>query len=378
MASQESIATKRVTVTLGSLKSNPFKKDIRHGKLDEEKIQKLIGSIEDNGYWDSLVCREAGGEYEIAFGHHRVEAAKRVLGDNYETSLQVIDYDDANMLRAMGAENATNETDSIEAQVDQIIVTKKFLLANPSACHSSGTGRMSGKQHEHGSDRCISSFLGETNWPFQKVASLLKLADNLHPSIFSSLKNVHATGHPEKEQETTITLTSAIALASLPQETQKEVFSEINRGGEYIPTAKIREVVDSVKPQLDYLDKLDPEDEDEKEALVDAVTKKAIKVTQAVQKDVRSDHHATKAAKKVSHPSSGRRKNKPEINEFATHAAATINKVFTEETDKRLFQWINALLEARDDIPASGRKSLVVALKNLAARARRLQEKFEQ
>jgi hypothetical protein len=64
------------------------------------------------------------------------------------------------------AENATNDTDSIEGQVDTVAVARKFLIAHPEACRQYVTdtrhiSKGADKRHDHGSDRCISAFLGE-------------------------------------------------------------------------------------------------------------------------------------------------------------------------------------------------------------------------
>jgi len=56
-----------------------------------------------------------------------VEAGKRILGKNYITSIRIEDLDDAAMLRHLAAENSTNETDSVAAQVDIVLCVKKGL-----------------------------------------------------------------------------------------------------------------------------------------------------------------------------------------------------------------------------------------------------------
>jgi hypothetical protein len=108
-------------------------------------------------------------------------------------------------------------------------VTYKFLADPNNFTHVGKKHKDPRGRHanEEVSQEEVSKFLGEANWPQQKVSKLTKIWRNLHPSIMPSLKNVHASGHPENEKQTTITLSSAEALATLPQETQKEIFREI-------------------------------------------------------------------------------------------------------------------------------------------------------
>jgi len=46
------------------------------------------------------------GGVEIAYGHHRIEAAKRVYGDDHEIGITIRELSDIEMLRVMGLENS--------------------------------------------------------------------------------------------------------------------------------------------------------------------------------------------------------------------------------------------------------------------------------
>lgn len=86
------------------LVSNPYR-HIERYQFNEEKIEALLKSYENSGFWDGSIQGRlgAGGKVEIAFGHHRVEAAKRAkipaLG------VVLADRSEADMLRMMGDEN---------------------------------------------------------------------------------------------------------------------------------------------------------------------------------------------------------------------------------------------------------------------------------
>src|SRR6266566_3600219 len=191
---------KRGSVALGDLKPNPFKKLICEGKLDDFKVRELAGSINDNGFWDRLVGREKDGETQIAFGHHTVSAGKKALGKDYVTSIQILPLSDADMLRMLAAENATNKTDSVEAQVDVVRVVqielRKSLDAGEPWCEScadllSKSDKKSnmGRPIACGSQRCITHFLNttEVTWTQPRVSELLTIGEKLHPAILATL-----------------------------------------------------------------------------------------------------------------------------------------------------------------------------------------------
>jgi ParB-like chromosome segregation protein Spo0J len=79
-----------------------------HRNLDqypwiEGKVSALQRSIDDVGLWEGIIAREVGTRYELAFGHHRLEAAKRC--GLKKVPVIVRDLSDEDMLRFMGREN---------------------------------------------------------------------------------------------------------------------------------------------------------------------------------------------------------------------------------------------------------------------------------
>ena len=82
-------------------------RNIDRYRINETKIEALIQSFESSGFWDSSLqarphpTRE--GKYELAFGHHRIEAAKRAKLAT--VGLVVAPRSDADMLRMMADEN---------------------------------------------------------------------------------------------------------------------------------------------------------------------------------------------------------------------------------------------------------------------------------
>ena len=91
---------KQVSVT--SIDANPHR-DLDTYPWIESKVEALCRSIDAVGLWEGIIVRPVGKRYQLAFGHHRLEAAKR----NGITKVKVIvrDLSDQQMLEFMGREN---------------------------------------------------------------------------------------------------------------------------------------------------------------------------------------------------------------------------------------------------------------------------------
>ena len=94
--------SKLFNVPMDAIDANPFRR-LGDYPYVERKIDALKRSIEDVGLWEGVIARKNGNRYEIAFGHHRIEAARQ-LG---ETGVPMIvrELDDEQMLQFMGREN---------------------------------------------------------------------------------------------------------------------------------------------------------------------------------------------------------------------------------------------------------------------------------
>ena len=86
---------------------NPFRR--KDAPFDELKIRELTRSFTNSGLWPNIIGRvtEDGKQAEIAFGHHRIEAAKRFYKDDSEAEiiLTIEPLDDSEMLRRLIDEN---------------------------------------------------------------------------------------------------------------------------------------------------------------------------------------------------------------------------------------------------------------------------------
>src|SRR4249920_1969210 len=91
-------------LALTSLAPNPMRKLAKY-PFNEDKIAALRASIKDVGLWEGVIARKKGSEYQIAFGHHRVEASRKELGRDARIPIIVRDLSDEQMIQFMGREN---------------------------------------------------------------------------------------------------------------------------------------------------------------------------------------------------------------------------------------------------------------------------------
>lgn len=92
-------------VRLGDVRHNPFRR-FEEFPLIEKKVTALENSIQETGFWDNVLGRVIEDGVEIAYGHHRIEAARRVYGDDHEIGVTIRELSDIEMLRVMGLENS--------------------------------------------------------------------------------------------------------------------------------------------------------------------------------------------------------------------------------------------------------------------------------
>jgi ParB-like chromosome segregation protein Spo0J len=91
-----------VNVGIGTIDANPFRL-LGDYPYVERKLETLQRSYGDAGMWPGVIARKRGNRNQIAFGHHRVEAARRFGLES--VALIIEDLSDEQMLQYMGREN---------------------------------------------------------------------------------------------------------------------------------------------------------------------------------------------------------------------------------------------------------------------------------
>ena len=117
---------------LSELKQNPFKKFINDGKLSDDRVELLQESIEHGTLPENFFVRNNNGVYELTSGHHRVEALKRSKGKDYEVIVNVVNYNDEQMLIDMVRENLTQRDTDYHDTSESIVLARGWLQSGVS------------------------------------------------------------------------------------------------------------------------------------------------------------------------------------------------------------------------------------------------------
>jgi len=122
-----------VDAPINTIAINPYRRLHTYPYI-ESKIDALMRSIADVGLWPSVIARPLDDrlwKYEIAFGHHRIEAARR--SGLSTISLIVEDLTDTQMLQYMGRENLEDYNAAFLIQLESWEAASKSGLVRPCA-----------------------------------------------------------------------------------------------------------------------------------------------------------------------------------------------------------------------------------------------------
>lgn len=96
---------------------NPYRDTTRY-PIDEVATQRLVDSFDGLGNFGTLPARKVGDRYQIAAGHHRLEAL-RIKGIE-KIPLLVSEYTDDQMVEVMTVENSTQRGQNAAALLDSV------------------------------------------------------------------------------------------------------------------------------------------------------------------------------------------------------------------------------------------------------------------
>lgn len=159
-------------IKIKDLRPNPYR-DMDNYPIDEEKVESLINSINQTGFWDNILARKKEGEIQIAYGHHRLVALRKVMKPTDEVDIPIRSLDDATMLKIMANENM-DEWKTNPTVIDETVkITKQFLEKHPEEIK---------KLSHHGrttltGSRMIAAFLGWKEFKVQYSLERLGLID---------------------------------------------------------------------------------------------------------------------------------------------------------------------------------------------------------
>jgi hypothetical protein len=115
---------KMVSVKL--IDSNPYR-DLKAYPWGDKKLTELQDSYEAVGMWEGVIAREVDGRYQTAFGHHRMEAARRNKLDM--VPLIVRPLSEEMMLKFMGRENGEDYQSNFLVMLNAWEAAVKYFAA---------------------------------------------------------------------------------------------------------------------------------------------------------------------------------------------------------------------------------------------------------
>jgi len=155
-------------IEVKNLVANPYR-NIEAYPIDRAKVEQLRNSIRETTFWDNILARPApgNGQYQIAYGHHRLVAIKEELGKDTVVDIPVRDLSDEEMLRIMANENMKEWATDWTIFVESIKQTKNFLEN-----HKEIVEKMGLRQYSVIGSTAIAKFLGK-NWDINRITNAL-------------------------------------------------------------------------------------------------------------------------------------------------------------------------------------------------------------
>jgi len=179
-------------IQIKDLEPNPFR-DMKNYPIDESKVQGLINSINETGFWNNLLARrhpDKADKFQIAYGHHRLLAIQKSLGKEAIVDIPIQPLSDETMLRIMAEENNEYYKTDVGVIDETVRVTFEFLksfysLGNKRSGDTRGRSHQyfkglpeppsTGESRYHNSvvAKQISNWIGK-NWPEKRIHESLE------------------------------------------------------------------------------------------------------------------------------------------------------------------------------------------------------------
>lgn len=107
---------------LKDVKPNPFR-DLKRFPIQPAKVEALIESIGTTEFWENIEGRVVDGKLEIAYGHHRVDALRKIYKPSDEFNFIVRKLSDADMIQRMARENNEAYGNDLGAVIESVRAT---------------------------------------------------------------------------------------------------------------------------------------------------------------------------------------------------------------------------------------------------------------
>jgi ParB/RepB/Spo0J family partition protein len=111
-------------IKLKDLKSNPYR-DLKKYPIQQDRVENLKASIEQTGFWDNILARPSGKQYELAYGHNRLIALQQLGIEEIDIPIKTIP--DADMVRIMATENREQYDENQAILIETVQAVKNYL-----------------------------------------------------------------------------------------------------------------------------------------------------------------------------------------------------------------------------------------------------------
>ncbi len=228
-----------VEIELGKIKPNPFKKHINDGKLNKSVLEKLEEGYKQTTFHENLLARRNDKEeLELVYGHHRLQVAKKVYGNNHRIKIGIVDFSDEQMLVDMVRENLTHRDTDFRDVEDSVLLARAWKHGKCQRAEQLGTlikrlNAVKGKkgfQKTNGSSYDVAKFLAKQGKAISPdlVQRYLSIHDNLSQEIHDKIEKLKGS---EKTRDNAIGVELAFSLSKLEEKHQKPILEKIKKQG---------------------------------------------------------------------------------------------------------------------------------------------------
>ena len=233
------------TVSVESIESNPFRMAGKY-PLKAHTVDALVRSIKEVGLWEGVIARKRGSKYEIAFGHHRVAAAKKCKLSR--VTIIIRDLTDEQMIQFMGRENGEDyDTDFLrllntwEAAVNFLLrrnveqMNREYAAARREADRDGGIARPDRERGPRPQPVEVAGVLGWMRVHSSKSRGKRVLPNDLANAAHAALTLINA-GHLDRDDLDGLSVSVAKELCQrvLSRHEQIEKIAA-KKGGDFTP-----------------------------------------------------------------------------------------------------------------------------------------------
>lgn len=229
-------------IKLKELKPNPYKKDINKGKLNKEQVDKIRSNLKKLGFFGSIPIFKKDGQYYIIAGHHRCEALKQEFGKDYEVNVDVHNYSDEQILRAMVIENLTQRSGEFRETNANIVAVEKYLNDNEDVLKRCRESRHLSKAQANTKQMKKVTALDIAEWLDSETGRILtkdeilynlRIFHNLDKELQDKIQKKHDQTKTVRESDESISYSQAVILSGIDdKEEQKDIAKALHESKE--------------------------------------------------------------------------------------------------------------------------------------------------